>query len=308
MLSKSLPHFHDVTSSYEGLTRTLLRKEPPMKISLSINHKGYVRQLVKFAALALLTTPVFAETYTITDLGTLGTNSNGSYSIAYCINNSGQVAGESSAPSHQMSDPAFLYSNGQLINIGTLGGEYGQPRGINTSGQIAGYSTLATGSYRAFIYTGGQMTDIGTLGADYSVAYALNDSGQVVGNSAHLGGQDHAFFYSNGEMTDLGTLGGDTSNAYGINNLGIIVGYSYNSSGDFLGFIYQNGNMTPLGPSAAAGASPTQSTTITRSPVRLTPGATVPRTRSASATGKWLTWARSADRALGASRSTIAAP
>ncbi len=28
MLSKSLPHFHDVTSSYKGLTRTLLRKEP----------------------------------------------------------------------------------------------------------------------------------------------------------------------------------------------------------------------------------------------------------------------------------------
>ena len=79
-----------------------------MKISLSINLENYVRQLVKFAALALLTTPVFAQTYTITDLGTLGTNSNGSYSIAYCINNSGQVAGESSAPSRQMSDPAFL--------------------------------------------------------------------------------------------------------------------------------------------------------------------------------------------------------
>jgi len=241
------PHIHDVTSSYKGTARTLLRKEPPMKTSLSINHEGYVRQLVKLAAFTFLATPAFAQTYTIADLGTLGTNSNGSYSVAYCINGSGQVAGESSAPSSQMSDPAFLYSNGQLINIGTLGGESGQPRGINTSGQIAGYSTLATGSYRAFLYTGGQMIDIGTLGADYSVAYALNDSGQVVGNSAHLGGQDHAFLYSNGQMTDLGTLGGDTSNAYGINNLGVIVGYSYNSSGDFLGFIYQNGTMTPLG-------------------------------------------------------------
>ncbi len=231
MLSISLPHFHDVTSRYKGITRTLLRKEPPMKNSLSYQLQRYVRQLVKLAALTLLATPVFAQTYTITDLGTLGTNTRGNYSIAYCINNSGQVAGESSAPSHQFTDPAFLYSNGQLINIGTLGGEYGQPRGINTSGQIAGYSTLATGSYRAFIYTAGQMTDIGTLGADYSVAYALNDSGQVVGNSAHLGGQDHAFLYSNGQMTDLGTLGGDTSNAYGINNLGVIAGYSYNSVG-----------------------------------------------------------------------------
>ena len=37
---------------------------------------------------------------------------------------SGQVAGESSAASTQERS-AFLYSNGQLINLGTLGGEYG---------------------------------------------------------------------------------------------------------------------------------------------------------------------------------------
>ncbi|HEY4257416.1 MAG TPA: hypothetical protein VGM66_09400 [Candidatus Udaeobacter sp.] len=218
-----------------------------MKTSSSINYESYVRQLAKLAAFVLLVTPVFAQTYTITDLGTLGPNSDGNFSVAYCINASGEIGGESSAPSSQMSDPAFLYSNGQLINIGTLGGEDGQPRGINTSGQIAGYSTLATGSYRAFLYTGGQMVALGTLGADYSVAYALNDSGQVVGNSAHLGGQDHACLFSNSQVIDLGTLGGDTSNAYGINNLGVIAGYSYNSSGDFLGFIYQNGTMTPIG-------------------------------------------------------------
>src|ERR1043166_6810855 len=100
-------------------------KESPMKISLSIHHDRYVRQLVKIAAFMLLATPVFAQNYTITDLGTFGPNSNGNYSIAQCINNNGQVAGSSSAPSTRKSDPGFLYSNGQLINIGTLGGEYG---------------------------------------------------------------------------------------------------------------------------------------------------------------------------------------
>ncbi|PYL09936.1 MAG: HAF repeat-containing protein [Verrucomicrobia bacterium] len=245
MLPIFLPHLHDTASSYNGTAPTLLRKELPMRTNLSINYESYVRQLVKLAAFILLATPAFAQTYTITDLGTLG--GNGNYSVAYCINGSGQVSGASSAPSNQMSDPAFLYSNGQMINIGTLGGESALGRGINTSGQIAGYSTLATGAYHAFLYTGGQMMDIGTLGADYAVAYALNDAGQVVGNSAHLGGQDHAFLYSNGQMTDLGTLGGDTSNAYGINNLGVIAGYSYNASGNFLGFIYQNGTMTPIG-------------------------------------------------------------
>ena len=92
-----------------------------MKTRSSINHGSYIRQLVKLAAFTFLAMPVFAQTYTVTDLGTLGRNSLGSYSIAYCINGSGQVAGESSASSTQMSDPGFLYSNGQLINIGTLG-------------------------------------------------------------------------------------------------------------------------------------------------------------------------------------------
>ena len=132
MLPILLPHFHEVASSYKGTAGTLPRKELSMKTSLSINYESYVRQLVKLAAFIFLATPAFAQTYTIGDLGTLGRNSIGTYSIAYCINGAGQVAGASSASSTQMSDPAFLYSNGQMINLGTLGGEYGQARGINT--------------------------------------------------------------------------------------------------------------------------------------------------------------------------------
>jgi probable HAF family extracellular repeat protein len=195
----------------------------------SIERNRIGRLAPAFVVMLLVASPVAAQTYTVTDLGTLGTNSRGSYSQAFCINASGQVAGQSSASSSVMTDPAFLYSDGKLTSIGTLGGEYGQGRGINTSGQIAGYSTLPSGSYRAFLYTGGQMTDLGTLGADYSVAYALNDAGQVVGTSALIPEDQHAFLYGNGQMTDLGTLGGATSTAYGINTHGVIVGYSYNS-------------------------------------------------------------------------------
>ena len=200
-----------------------------------------------FLALIVTAATAAAQTYTVTDLGTLGANSRGNYSQAFCINASGQVAGQSSASSTSFTDPAFLYSAGQLSSLGTLGGEYGQARGINTAGQVVGYSTLTSGSYRAFLYTGGQMLDLGTLGADYSAAYGLNEFGQVVGVSANVALQQHAFLYSNGQMMDLGTLGGATSTAYGINNQGIIVGYSYNTVGDFLGFIYQNGTMTALG-------------------------------------------------------------
>jgi len=164
-------------------------KSPTIKLTrLFTSHEGYIRQLVKLAAFTLLATPAFAQTYTVTDLGTLGPNSLGNYSVANCINGAGQIGGASSARSTQISDPAFLYSHGQMINIGTLGGEDGQARGINTSGQIAGYSTLADGNYRGFFYSDGQMVALGTLGADYSIAYDLNDAGDVVGVSEHVGG------------------------------------------------------------------------------------------------------------------------
>jgi len=74
----------------------IFERGPTMKTIFFINRESHVRQLMKLAALMLLATPVFAQNYAITDLGTFGPNSNGNYSIAYCINNSGQVAGSSS--------------------------------------------------------------------------------------------------------------------------------------------------------------------------------------------------------------------
>jgi len=218
-----------------------------MKKRLLFVSRTCARQLLTVAAVVLFATGAGAQTYTITDLGTFGPNSDGNYSVAYSINTSGQIGGSSSAPSSKITDPAFIYNNGTLTNIGTLGGSLGEGRSINASGQIAGYSTLANGSYRAFLYSGGQMTDIGTLGADYAVAYGINDAGDVVGNSDPVGQMDHAFLYSNGVMTNLGTLGGDTSTAYDINNLGVVCGYSYDAHNNFLGFTWQNGIMTPIG-------------------------------------------------------------
>src|SRR2546430_631212 len=76
-------------------------------------------------AVLILASSAAGQTYTITDLGTLGTNDRGSYSQAFCINASGQVGGQSSASSTTLTDPAFLYSNGVMTSLGSLGGEYG---------------------------------------------------------------------------------------------------------------------------------------------------------------------------------------
>jgi probable HAF family extracellular repeat protein len=196
-------------------------------------------------ALALAAGSVAAQSYNVTDLGTLEANGRGGFCQAYSINVSGQVSGAASASSNVA--PAFLYSGGQMTSLGTLGGEYGAGQGINASGEVAGYSTLADGTYRAFLFSGGQMMQLPTLGANYAAGYAINDAGQVVGVSALPNNEQHAFLYSGGQITDLGTLGEAPSTAYGINNRGVIVGYSYDTAGNFFGFIYRNGKMTQMG-------------------------------------------------------------
>jgi probable HAF family extracellular repeat protein len=203
--------------------------------------------LAVLVMLAATPRSAWAQTYTVTDLGILGSTSNNNFSEAFCINAGGEIGGQSSSSSPTEPIPAFLYIGGSLTNLGTLGGEYAQASGINASGQLAGYSTLSDGSYRAFLYSGGQMIDLGTLGEDYSAGYAINDSGSVAGDSMNGSGQSHAFLYSGGQMADLGTLGGDSSSARGINSHGVVVGYSYNAAGDFLGFTYQQGKMTAIG-------------------------------------------------------------
>jgi len=106
-------------------------------------------------------------------LGTLG----GSTAVGYSINNSGQVTGSSVTPSGD--NHAFLYSNGQMVDISTLGGYFAQGLGINNAGQVTGYSIPST--FRAFLYSNGQIMDLGTLAGADTEARAINDAGQLTG-------------------------------------------------------------------------------------------------------------------------------
>jgi probable HAF family extracellular repeat protein len=199
--------------------------------------------------LQVLTLPLVgaAQTYTVTDLGTLG----GSVSGAQGINAAGQITGYSFIAGGGVVSHAFLYSAGHMADLGTLGGNVGEGNGINSSGQIAGYATNAKPAYRAFLYSDSTMSDLGDLGGGAAVAYALNDAGEVVGASWLADGEVHPFLYSNGQMIDLGTLGAHTAgwwnSAQGINNSGEITGTSYDAAGNFLAFVYRNGQMHALG-------------------------------------------------------------
>src|SRR5438128_10677206 len=88
--------------------------------------------------------PSCAVTYTVSDLGTLG----GSQSLAWDINDSGQIVGESTTADGETH--AFLYTGGTMTDLAAL--PFGDPgvrsrtssaRAINASGQLVGWATRA---------------------------------------------------------------------------------------------------------------------------------------------------------------------
>jgi probable HAF family extracellular repeat protein len=93
-----------------------------------------------------------------------------------------------------------------MTNLGTLGGFFSEPNGINPKGQVVGASITAAGKPRAFLWAQGGMTDLGD-----GAATAINSAGQVVGWSDFGAAGVHATLWDKGVRRDLGTLGGDIS-------------------------------------------------------------------------------------------------
>lgn len=141
------------------------------------------------------------------------------------INNKGQAVGFGSN--------AFIWQNGVVRNLGSLGGGSTSPNALNEAGQVVGYSYTSAGDAHAFLWTNGVMRDLGTLGAPFvsgqvlSNATGINAAGQVVGwgpTSDDMIGSQRAFLWENGRMTRLTSLGQVYSLATGIDNLGRVVG------------------------------------------------------------------------------------
>lgn len=83
----------------------------------------------------------------------LGTLPGGSHGEAVAINNRGQLIGGSipRAP-HGMSH-AFVWQNGTMTDLGTLGGDVSAPTAINERDKIVGASNTPSGKGRAVIWT-----------------------------------------------------------------------------------------------------------------------------------------------------------
>lgn len=106
---------------------------------------------------------------------------------------------------------AFRYHNGEMLDIGTLGGYSSVGYAVNNAGQVVGRAETADShAGQPFLYTDGKMIDLGSLGGIGGIAYGINNAGWVVGESAisidnpSLG--LHGFVYHHGKMTDLNKL------------------------------------------------------------------------------------------------------
>jgi probable HAF family extracellular repeat protein len=194
----------------------------------------------------------------------LGTLPGGHESQATAINDRGQVAGFGS---NGVADPvsffkwgtqtrSFIWQDGVMRDLGTLGGPDAVMATLNARGQIAGDSFTnatpnpATGAPTTdpYLWTDGHMRDLGTLGGTRSTTNWLNNRGEVVGQSNIAGDHtSHPFLWDGEHLRDLGTLGGEFGAANYINDAGHVVGFASPPGNKTAhAFLWKRGVMTDL--------------------------------------------------------------
>jgi probable HAF family extracellular repeat protein len=196
------------------------------------------------------------------DIGAPGLG--GPNSIAFGDNERFQAAGEAetSAPDPNGEDfcgfgthltcVPFLWQDGGMIQLPTLGGNNGVAMAISNRGEVAGFAETSTPNpgcpapqvlhFKPVVWEKGVIHKLPTFGGDPDgVAQQINDNGDVVGGSGTCATFNtnflynlvpvHALLWEKGKATDLGNLGGQTGQAggniaYDINSHGQVVGNS----------------------------------------------------------------------------------
>jgi probable HAF family extracellular repeat protein len=195
----------------------------------------------------------------VVDLGTLG----GSESLELGVNSRGDVIGAAAntkpAPFSLFGFPtetrAFLWQDGVMKDLDTLGGPDAFAASINEGGEIAECSytnstpspTTGVPTVAPFVWKHGEMTNLGSLGGTSGCASLINIHGQVMGGSNLEGDKvSHGFFWDRGKLTDLGSLGGNVSPEW-LDDDGEVVGGARLPDMVQHAFFWKNGRMADIG-------------------------------------------------------------
>jgi probable HAF family extracellular repeat protein len=154
----------------------------------------------------------------------------------------------------------FLWQNGTMFALQTVGGNNGQASAINNRGQVAGYaengiadSTCPQGIVNFMVdlpvmWTNGNAQALPTISGDPDgVAFGINNRGQAVGYSGTCTAANYAVVWENGTVTKLRDLGDPGGIAFAINSHNQVVGQAVNSDGTALATIWQNHTVAALG-------------------------------------------------------------
>ncbi|MFJ1538131.1 hypothetical protein ACIODS_06260 [Micromonospora chalcea] len=151
---------------------------------------------------------------------------------ALAVNEAGTVAGTYGYK--DWTDPpfvnqAFVWRDGVLRSLGTLGGPTSDANGINDLGQVVGTSWTADGQFAAFFWDGTTMRRLATSSPS-PTAQAVNDSGLVIGTD---GTASRAMIWpsptAESQLLPLPD-GAVSSTAINVNDVGLIVGQTYFTS------------------------------------------------------------------------------
>ena len=206
------------------------------------------------------------------DLGTLGKPDSGNSWINWGgINDRGEAVGmsETSVPDPNGEDICtfgtvltcvpFLWRDGHMSALPTVGGNNGQASAINNRGEVVGFAETANADPTCpptpvdlpVLWVKGQANALPLIGSDVDgTAFGLNDRGQAVGYSGDCFNAKHAVRWENGTAFPLQDLGVERSNfGFAINNLGQAVGQVRTADGSTrVASLWQpDGTLTVLG-------------------------------------------------------------
>jgi len=169
------------------------------------------------------------------------------------LNAAGQAIGEASLPVAPGEPPgssdvhAFLWQDGTMTDLGTLGGHSSSAMGINSQGQVVGFAATADDVLHAVLWDYGTTTDLGE-----GRACAINSASQIVGES-----EGRAVVWDHGNKIDIGLSGYGTGSINPLCGL-FLHGPTINAAGDVAlnycthddvcaAYLWDRGTLTTLG-------------------------------------------------------------